>query len=153
MVAIDGTAGAGKSRLGGILKEVYACNLFHMDDFFLQPHQRTEERFAEPGGNVDYERFKKEVIDQLNNPQGLIYQPYDCGTQSLARKQEIEYKPLVVIEGAYALHPYFEDRADLAFFMDIPEELQVERIRNRNGEWMLKLFVEEWIPYLFPCGA
>ena len=35
-----------------------------MDDYFLQPYQRTEERLAEPGGNVDYERFKEEIYDK-----------------------------------------------------------------------------------------
>ena len=146
VVAIEGGAGSGKSVLGGIIKEVYHCNLFHMDDFFLQMHQRTPERFAEPGGNVDYERFKIEVLDQLDHPDGLWYQKYDCGTQSLKEKEFVSYDRLVVIEGAYSLHPHFEDRADLAFFLEIPDEVQLERIRNRNGEWMLKRFVKEWIP-------
>ena len=50
-------AGSGKSVLGQLLSEVYSCNLFHMDDFFLRPEQRTAERLAEAGGNVDRERF------------------------------------------------------------------------------------------------
>ena len=33
-----------------------------MDDFFLRPEQRRPERFAEPGGNVDRERFAAEVL-------------------------------------------------------------------------------------------
>lgn len=146
VIAIDGMAGSGKSVLGQVLQETYHCNLFHMDDFFLQMHQRTPERLEEPGGNVDYERFKLEVLDCLENPEGLWYQKYDCSTQSLKEKEFVSYDRLVVIEGAYSLHPYFEDRADLAFFLEIPDEVQVERIRNRNGEWMLKRFVEEWIP-------
>lgn len=35
--------------------------LSHMDDFYLQGRQRTYERLNEVGGNVDYERFAKEV--------------------------------------------------------------------------------------------
>ena len=35
LVAIDGNSGAGKSRLAELLAEVYDCNVFHMDDFFL----------------------------------------------------------------------------------------------------------------------
>lgn len=146
VVAIDGMAGSGKSVLGQMLSEIYSCSLFHMDDFFLQPHQRTPERFAEPGGNVDYERFKLEVLDHLADKDGLWYRKYDCSTQSLQEKEFVPYNKLVVIEGAYSLHPHFEDRADIAFFLEIPAELQVERILKRNGEWMLKRFVEEWIP-------
>lgn len=146
VIAIDGMAGSGKSVLGQLLQEIYHCNLFHMDDFFLQPYQRTSERFAEPGGNVDYERFKSEVLDNIDNLEGLWYQKYDCSTQSLKEKEFVSYNKLVVIEGAYSLHPYFDDRADIAFFLEISDELQKERIRRRNGEWMLKRFTEEWIP-------
>lgn len=146
VIAIDGMAGSGKSVLGQMLQEIYHTSLFHMDDFFLQPHQRTQERFAEAGGNVDYERFKEEVLDHLADQEGLWYQKYDCSTQSLKEKEYVPYNKLVIIEGAYSLHPYFENRADLAFFLEIPDEVQVERIRKRNGERMLKRFVEEWIP-------
>ena len=53
IVAIDGVCGGGKTTLGEWLAMQYDCNLFHMDDFFLQNHQRTEERLSEVGGNVD----------------------------------------------------------------------------------------------------
>ena len=38
-----------------------------MDDFFLRPEQRTEERLKEVGGNVDRERFLEEVARPLTN--------------------------------------------------------------------------------------
>ena len=62
IVAIDGNCTAGKTTLANQLAEIYDCNIFHMDDFFRRPEQRTVERFAEIGGNVDYERFNKEVL-------------------------------------------------------------------------------------------
>ena len=43
------------------IKAYFDCHIFHMDDFYLQKYQRTQERYNEPGGNVDRERFKKEV--------------------------------------------------------------------------------------------
>lgn len=146
VVCIDGMAGSGKSTLGALLEEIYDCNLFHMDDYFLQPYQRTEERLAEPGGNVDYERFKKEVYEKIDSGEEFTYQKYDCSIQKLGSFVEVKQKKLNVIEGAYSIHPYFKDRADLMFFMEIPDELQKERIRARNGEWMLNRFIKEWIP-------
>ena len=62
VVGIDGSCTSGKSTLAGWLAEQYDCNVFHMDDYFLRPEQRTAERFAEPGGNVDRERFAEEVL-------------------------------------------------------------------------------------------
>ena len=45
LVAIDGPCTSGKTTLAGKLAEIYDCNLLHMDDYFLRPQQRTEERF------------------------------------------------------------------------------------------------------------
>ena len=36
LAAIDGRCGSGKTTLGEYLKQVFDCNLFRMDDFFLQ---------------------------------------------------------------------------------------------------------------------
>ena len=67
IMAIDGKCNSGKTTLASKLAEIYDCNVFHMDDFFLRPEQRTPERFAEVGGNVDYERFWEEVLLPLKS--------------------------------------------------------------------------------------
>ena len=147
LVAIDGMSGSGKSTLGELLhKNFPESNLFHMDDYFLQPHQRTKERLAEIGGNVDYERFKEEIIDHLNEREGLDYQPYNCCTQSLETVVHVPWKPIVIIEGSYSQHPSFGNIYDLKIFCEISDEEQKQRIINRNGERMWKRFEEEWIP-------
>ena len=48
IVAIDGRCGSGKTTLAAKLQKQLHCSVFHMDDFFLRPEQRTEERFAAP---------------------------------------------------------------------------------------------------------
>ena len=62
LLAIDGRCGSGKTTLAGMIAQRYRAEVIHMDDFFLQKDQRTPERLAEPGGNVDRERFRQEVI-------------------------------------------------------------------------------------------
>ena len=57
LVAIDGRCAAGKTTLTASMQARLECNVFHMDDFFLRPEQRTPERLGPPGGNVDYELF------------------------------------------------------------------------------------------------
>jgi uridine kinase len=37
IVAIDGKCTSGKTTLAAKLAEIYDCNVFHMDDFFLRP--------------------------------------------------------------------------------------------------------------------
>ncbi len=146
VVAIDGMCGSGKSTLGRILKEIYDCSLFHMDDFFLRPQQRTAKRLAEPGGNVDYERFQEEILNHIRDKAGLEYRPYDCSRGCLAEPVKVPYHQLNIIEGAYSHHPYFGDVYDLRFFYEVEAKEQIRRIMKRNGPELLKRFQDEWIP-------
>ncbi len=146
VVAIDGMCGSGKSTLGRRLQKYFQCSLFHMDDFFLQPHQRTPERLAQPGGNVDYERFQSEVLDHLQDKEGLKFRRFDCRTFSLASVSHIPYNRMVIIEGAYSCHPYFGDIYDVNFFLESSREGQLERILSRSDPEKLKRFMEVWIP-------
>lgn len=147
VIAIDGMSGSGKSTFASLLHELFPeSNLFHMDDYFLQPSQRTQARLNEVGGNVDYKRFYDEIVSNLRDDNGLSYRKYDCCTQTLGDFIHVPEKPLVIIEGSYSHHPYFKDAYDLRVFLDVSCEEQKERILKRNGEFMLSRFISEWIP-------
>ena len=146
LVSVDGMCGSGKSTLGRILREIYGCRLFHMDDFFLRPCQRTEDRLAQPGGNVDYERFREEILDHIKEREGLEYWPYDCGTQTLGEPVKEPYHSLNIIEGVYSQHPYFGNVYDLRIFCQVQKEEQECRILKRDGKEMFKRFQSQWIP-------
>lgn len=146
VIAIDGMCGAGKSTLAELLHERLGGNLFHMDDFFLQPHQRTPERMGEIGGNVDYERFQEEVLNHLPDVEGFTYGVFDCGTQCIARYVYVKQAEVNIIEGSYSLHPYFEDKADIKIFLSVDEEEQIKRISERNMKQQVQRFINEWIP-------
>lgn len=146
IIAIDGMCASGKTTLGYYLQNKFDCNIFHMDDFFLQNEQRTEERLAEIGGNVDYERFKKEVIIPILNKKSVIYRPFRCDIRAIEDGKEIGSKRLNIIEGSYSQHPYFGENYQMKIFMRLPQEKQIERIRVRNGNELLEKFISEWIP-------
>ena len=145
LVAIDGCCTAGKTTLARQLRRVYDCNVFHMDEFFLQSHQRTPERLAQPGGNVDYERFFQEVLEPLCREEQVCYRPYHCGRQCLTEPVTVEKKSLTILEGTYSQHPYFGDVYDLKIFLGISPELQRQRILQRP-EPLHQRFFREWIP-------
>lgn len=146
IVAIDGNSASGKSTLAENLSKLFDCNIFHMDDFFLQKSQRTPERFEEPGGNVDYERFYKEVFKPLVNKEDVIYRKFNCSEMELGDYERVEYKKLNIIEGAYSMRPEFKDGYALKIFLQIESERQKTRILHRNGGMMLQRFINEWIP-------
>ena len=145
IVAIDGNCTAGKTTLAGKLAEIYDCNVFHMDDFFLRPEQRTPERYAEVGGNVDYERFTEEVLIPLKNRQAFSFRPFDCGSFTFSQPMDVTPKKLNIIEGTYSHHPYFGDSYDLKIYLSVTPEIQRERILERPA-FLHKRFFEEWIP-------
>jgi uridine kinase len=145
-VAIDGNSGAGKSTLANMFHKYYDCNIFHMDDFFLRPELKTRERLKEVGGNVDYKRFKEEVLDNLTKDIQFKYQVYNCKIQSLDSFSVVKPKKLNIIEGSYSMHPTLINYYDYKIFLSIDSESQIKRILERNGEFMLKRFIDEWIP-------
>ncbi|HHW30816.1 MAG TPA: hypothetical protein GXX20_03950 [Clostridiaceae bacterium] len=146
IIAIDGNCAAGKSTLAALLADVYECNLFHMDDFFLTPELRTEERLKEIGGNVDYVRFKEEVMDGINSRCRFQYRKYDCRQMAFGEPVLVTPKKLNIIEGSYSMHPTLIGNYDLKIFLHIDEKEQKSRIINRNGAFMLKKFLDLWIP-------
>lgn len=145
-VAIDGNSSAGKSTLANLIKEKYDCNLFHMDDFFLTPDLKTEERLIQVGGNVDYVRFSNEVITELKTKNKFKYQRYNCNKMELDEIVNVTPKRLNIIEGSYSMHPTLIGNYDLKIFLNLDKHEQVERILKRNGPFMLQRFINEWIP-------
>lgn len=145
LIAIDGKCTSGKTTLAAQIAENYDCNVFRMDDFFLRPEQRTQERFAEIGGNVDYERFCEEVLLPLRAGKAFSYRPFDCSAFALAPQVDVEPKKLNIIEGTYSLHPYFQDPYDLKVQLTVSEELQRRRVLERPA-FLHQRFFEQWIP-------
>ena len=146
IVAIEGGSASGKTTLANVLQTVYDCNVFHMDDFFLRPEQRTPQRLAEIGGNVDRERFFEEILQPLKKNEAVRCRRFDCSTQALGEPITVPMKKLTVIEGVYSMHPMFEEYYDLAVFLEIDPAYQRKRILKRNTPTLAKRFFEEWIP-------
>ena len=147
IVAIDGNCSAGKTTLGNRIAEIFEANLFHMDDFYLTNELRTQERLNEAGGNVDYIRFKDEILDNLRSDKGSFsYRKYNCQNAKLSNPIEVNSKRLNIVEGSYSMHPVLRPYYDLTVFLQIDSDVQKERIFKRNGAQMLTRFVNEWIP-------
>jgi len=146
VLAVEGGSASGKSTLAALLQHIYGCTVFHMDDFFLQPRQRTAERLSEAGGNVDRERVYEEILRPLIEGRPVRYRPYDCSTQALQDPVTVEPAELVVIEGAYSMHPLLRDHYDISVFLDVDPALQKARIQKRNTPPMAERFFAEWIP-------
>lgn len=146
IIAIDGRCASGKTTLASRLSEIYDCNVFHMDDFFLRPEQRSEERLNTAGENVDHERFLEEILLPLKQNRDVSFRRFDCHSLRLEAPTAVPKKRLNIIEGSYSFHPSLYDYYDFTVFSDISPELQKERISARNTAEMAEKFFSVWIP-------
>lgn len=144
-VAIDGPCASGKTVFAASLHERFGGNVLHMDDFFLRPEQRTPERFAEPGGNVDRERFEAEVLKPLAAGKAVRYRPWDCHTGDFATSRSVEPAALTVVEGSYSMHPALRGYYDLTMCLIVDPSERLRRLEARNPR-ILQRFIDEWIP-------
>ncbi len=145
-IAIDGRCASGKTTLAERLAAHLSCSVIHMDHFFLQPGQRTRERLNEPGGNIDRERFREEVIRPLRAGEDFSYRIFDCRTMDFGGSVSVRQAPVVIVEGAYSCHPEFLEYWNLTVFLSVDRKEQFRRIEKRNGKRRVEEFMERWIP-------
>lgn len=146
LIAIDGRCASGKSTLAALLARVLDAPVVHMDDFYTPHAQKTPERLALPGGNADIERYCAEFLQPYLTNGTAAYRPYSCHLDKMMDPVVVPDSRYVVIEGSYCLHPDTGRPYDVSAFLSIPYDLQCSRILNRDGEYMLSRFRNEWIP-------
>ena len=146
LIALDGRCAAGKTTLANRLAEQYGWGVIHLDDFFLQPAQRTSQRLAEPGGNLDRERLISEVLLPLTRHRPGVYRVFDCRTMGFAAvPRPLPAAPVVLLEGSYACHPDLRPLCGLHVFLTVDPGEQLRRLTARNPA-RLQDFRTRWIP-------
>lgn len=145
ILTIDGMACSGKTTLSEKLKEYYDVRVIHMDHFFLPKNLRTEDRFLIPGGNVHFERFKEEVLPNIHSD--IEYRHFNCSLMNYDKILKLPFKKLTIVEGSYSAHPIFSKYYDFLIYMSIDYDKQLERIKHRDGEFILNKFINEWLKY------
>lgn len=145
-VAIDGNSSAGKSEAAEVLSKLWDCNVFHADDFFLPLEKRTPQRLNEVGGNMDRERFREEVCENVKKGEPFSYRPFDCSVMRLQEPVPVQPKPVNIFEGSYCMRPDLQEYYDIKVFFSVHPAEQEARILARNGNILLRRFLEEWIP-------
>ena len=145
VMAVEGGCAGGKSTAAGILAAVYGAPVIHMDDFFLRPEQRTEDRYRTPGGNVDHERFLLEAAPFLRAGQAFSYRKFDCARMALGESVSVPASRLTVVEGSYSMHPALSSLYGLSVFIETDLKTRKKRILRRNGD-RAEQFFTRWMP-------
>jgi len=145
VIGIDGMAASGKTTLTALLEQALDVAVIHMDDFFLPQGFRTPKRLKTPGGNVYYERFKKEVVPYLRCGELFGYRVYDGHKHCYVDTRLVQPKPVIIVEGCYCMHPELGDIYDLKLFCQVSAYEQMRRITATRPE-RAEMFKAMWIP-------
>ncbi len=136
LIAIDGRCGSGKTGFAALASGVLVCSsdVVHMDDFYLPPDRRAADWMEIPAGNMDLERFRKEVLCFPGRDGGTAYRPYDCQAGRLKEPVKL-WEPLTIVEGTYSQHPSLAKYYDYKIFLTCDREEQTRRLRAREGDY------------------
>ncbi len=125
-ICIDGVTGAGKEELAGVLSQRYGAPVIHMKDFVLPLGERAEGWENIPGGHMDFNRFREEIVDPWMQKAPLVYTVYDQVTGEATERKALPDARLYIIEGTYCLHPVIPDFYDLRIFMKGTQEQRLQ---------------------------
>lgn len=146
IAAIDGPSGSGKTVLAEKLRQHFDANVFHMDDFFSVLNSEQKQGFRSLAVISIMNALRQKCWIGLAAVSLFAYQIYDCAVEQLTDYVHVLPRRLNIVEGVYSMHPALIDSYDIKIYLTVGRNVQLERIRLRSGERMLKRFVEEWIP-------
>ena len=145
LIAIDGRCGSGKSTLAARLARRYGGVVVHMDDFYLPPEERQPHWMERVGGNMDFQRLRREVLCPLREGKEALYRPYLCKTGEYGEETVLAPGSFVILEGSYSHHPALDTPFDRKIFLTCDARTQQQRLQAREGE-RFERFKEIWIP-------
>lgn len=134
IVAVDGRCGSGKTRFAQLAYCLLPCQVVHLDDFYLPPDRRAPGWESVHAGNMDLERFRREVLLPAREGRLETYRPYRCQTGRLGETVELDGSPLTLVEGSYSHHPDLAQAYQAKIFLTCTLEEQTLRLKRREGE-------------------
>lgn len=144
IIAIDGCCGSGKSTFAEVIQQVFPCNVFHMDDYYLPLNRRDPSWKEIPAGNMDIERFRNEVLIPAASNTDISYRPYHCQSGTYAEPTVIPASKLTIIEGSYSQHPELAKFYDCKIFLTCADATQRSRLQIREGDYF-PVFEKLWM--------
>lgn len=145
IISIDGRSGSGKSGMALMLREIFSCNVFHMDDYYLPFDKREEGWEQEIAGNMDLGRILREVLIPASQGKDIMHRPYDSHSGCFKKEELLPPHKLTVVEGSYSQHPMLAAQYTLKIFLTCSKEVQSKRLMEREGT-NYAAFESRWIP-------
>jgi dephospho-CoA kinase len=137
VIAIDGRSGTGKSTLAEALAERVGAVILSGDDFFSGGVEvRTDAPDELAAACIDWTSLRQVLTDLLSSGQAS-YLPFDWDAFDGSKRQQpvrVDLRKVVIVEGVYSARPELRDLFDMLILIDIPDDLRMVRLLQREGE-------------------
>lgn len=125
LICIDGPAGSGKTTLAATLQVILNASVVHMDDMY--------NGWNEALVDSTWQRIHHEVLEPLSRGNDAHVDAYDwqrgCQVRSVIPAAEV-----LIVEGVGSFHPLIADRADDLLWVDVSDDVNMDRVIARDGE-------------------
>lgn len=148
LVGIDGPGASGKSTLAsGIAAASQLVDVVHMDDFCHPTAARYsgDLKLRPNGADFDRARLVREVLEPLRQGRGAVYHRYDWNTDAIEEATVSITRPIVVVEGVYALSAPLAPFYDFTIWVECSRETRLARGLARDGEGARSRWVDDWM--------
>jgi len=127
VVTIDGPAGSGKTTLAtNLASKLEQASVIHLDELY--------EGWDKSLDQVLFERIQAWILKPLENGLPPKHLRYDWGKSAFTSWNEIDYAPVVIIEGVGSGHTSLRQQVSQAIWIEADEDLLLERVVKRDGE-------------------
>lgn len=145
LLAIDGRCGSGKSTLARFLAQKLPAAVIHTDDFYLPFSLRTPSRMSRPGGHIEAERLRSEILLPALQKKEITYKAFRPHTHQWLPSQNIALQKVYIVEGSYSLLPSLNDLYHCRIFLTLSPEVQRQRLLLREGKEKISAFLTHWM--------
>ena len=148
LVGIDGAGGSGKSTLAKQIADALDATLIHSDHFYKTDDRRGGAHQSETviSNKFDWQLLQKKVFNNAKQGSVVRYQPYSWDIEGLLPHIEHVVKKVLIIEGVYALQDLFVDQYQYKIWVDVSQDIRLQRGVARDGEHMRQAWETLWLP-------
>jgi len=145
-IGLCGPSGSGKTTLSKMLAEEFGANIISLDNYFLldPPYKKYDENGKnwELPENVDWAAIN-EVVKSIRSEESVKIRKIDWNSNTYS-EISIKPAPVTIIEGFLLLHDdKLLQHLDLKVYIDIPDQVGLERRMKREGTEENKTWFEE----------
>lgn len=135
IIGITGAGGAGKTTLANNLVHYFGAAraaTVDLDDYLLPREERAKLEITgyNPRANKLY--LAREHIESLRAGESIVKPRYDHATGELLPEEEVQPRPLIIIEGVTTLYTELRELYTLSIFLDALEETQIKSRVQRD---------------------